>query len=356
MKKEIEIIGVLKLRVKELIPIKGLEIRFKIGKPINKGLIPDLIMHVSYKNMQFDIAGEVISQRSSSILKAKISALKSYLVHDRNLVPIIIAEYLSPEKRDQCMNEGVCYLDLSGNVFIKHESIYIERIGFPNRHPEKRKGRGVFSDKASLILREAFKDIKRPWGVRELAGSVGVNPSFISRLSEELEKRNYISRINSKLIFNDPESILEDWVREYDYRKNKEVRFFCMGKGPDEIIDKIKRLKIPGKLVYAFGFHSGANLVSPYSVYNELHIYIKNENEIGWFADNLKLKQVDSGANLIFLLPYYKHSVFYDIQQVDSLKVVSDIQLYLDLYKYPIRGLEQAEYIFEKRLKKYFKG
>lgn len=356
MNKESEIIEDLRLHVKELIPVKGLEIRFKIGKPINNGLIPDLIIHVSYKNMQFDMAGEVISQRSSSILKAKISALKSYVVHDRNLVPIIIAEYLSPERRDQCMNEGVCYIDLSGNVFIKYESIHIERVGFPNRHPEKRKGRGVFSDKASLILREAFKDVKRPWGVRELAGSVGINPGFISRLSEELEKRNYISRKDSKLIFKDSESILEDWVREYDYRKNREVKFFCLGKGPDEIIDKIKRLKIPEKLIYAFGFHSGANLISPYAVYNELHIYIKNENEIGWFADNLKLKQVDSGANLIFLLPYYKHSVFYDLQQVDSLKVVSDIQLYLDLYKYPIRGLEQAEYIFEKRLKKYFKG
>jgi len=356
MKKEYEIIEDLKLRVKDLIPVNDFKIRFKVEKPISNNLIPDLIIQISYKGIQFEMAGEVISQRSSSIFKAKISALKSYVVHDKNLVPIIIAEYLSPERRDQCMNEGICYLDLSGNVFIKYESIYIERIGFPNRHPEKRKGRGVFSDKASMILREAFKDIKRPWGVRELAGSVGINPGFISRLSEELEKRNYISRKDSKLIFKDPENILGDWAREYDYRKNKEVRFFCLSKGPDEIIDKIKKLKIPEKLVYAFGFHSGANLLSPYAVYNELHIYIKDENDIEWFSDNLKLKKVDSGANLIFLLPYYKYSVFYDMQQVNNLKVVSDLQLYLDLYKYPIRGLEQAEYIFEKRLKKYFKG
>ena len=356
MQKDLEIIEDLKRREKELLPVKDLEIRFKIGKPVNNDLIPDLIMHVLYKGVQFDMAGEVISQRSSSILKAKISALKSYVVHDRNLVPIIIAEYLSPDRRDQCQNEGVYYIDLSGNVFIKHESIYIERIGFPNRHPEKRKGRGVFSDKASLILREAFKDIKRHWGVRELAGSVGINPGFISRLSGELEKRNYISRKDSKLIFKDPESILDDWVREYDYRKNKEIRFFCLSKGPDEILDKIKKLNIPEKLVYAFGFHSGANLISPYAVYNELHIYIQDENDIRWFSDNLNLRQVDEGANLIFLLPFYKYSVFYDIQQAERLKVVSDLQLYLDLYKYPIRGLEQAEYIYEKRIKKYFRG
>jgi len=355
MKKELEIIKNLKQRAKELLPVKDLEIKFEIEKSINNKLMPDLIMHISYKGIHFDMAGEVISQLNSSILKAKISALKSYIVHDRNLVPIIIAEYISPERREQCRNEGVYCLDLSGNVFINHESIYIERIGFPNRHPEKRKGRGIFSDKSSLILRASLKDIKKHWGVRELAGSVGLNPGFISRLSEELEKRNYIFRKDSKLIFKDPESILEDWVREYDYRKNKEIRFFCMAKGPDEILDKIKRLNIPKGLTYAFGFHSGANLISPYAVYNELHIYIQDEKDIGWFADNLKLKHVDEGANMIFLLPYYKYSVFYDIQQIGRLKVVSDIQLYLDLYKYPIRGLEQAEYIFEKRLKKYFK-
>ena len=34
-----------------------------------------------------------------------------------------------------------------------------------------------------------------------------------------------------------------------------------------------------------------------------------------------------------------------------ELWVVSDLQLYLDLHNYPIRGLEQAEHLYEKRLK-----
>jgi hypothetical protein len=32
------------------------------------------------------------------------------------------------------------------------------------------------------------------------------------------------------------------------------------------------------------------------------------------------------------------------------------IQLYLDLYNYPIRGLEQAEHLYERRLKKLIEG
>lgn len=49
--------------------------------------------------------------------------------------------------------------------------------------------------------------------------------------------------------------------------------------------------------------------------------------------------------------PYYRNSVFFGSRFVDGLRVVSDIQLYLYLHGYPLRGLEQAEYLLEKRIK-----
>jgi len=74
------------------------------------------------------------------------------------------------------------------------------------------------------------------------------------------------------------------------------------------------------------------------------------------FRKKLRLDEVEQGANVIILDPYYKTSVFYGLQEVDGLWVVSDIQLYLDLYHYPVRGLEEAEYLYEKRLKKAIEG
>jgi len=253
--------------------------------------------------------------------------------------------------------EGCAALgDLSGNVFLEYEGLHIERIGFPNRFPEERRGRWPFSDKASLILRAMFSNKEKLWGVRELAQSVNLNPGFVSRMARELEKRNYVVRLNAKLKLRDPKSILEDWVREYDYKKNREVKFFCLGKSPDEIIDKVRDVDISGRVQYAFGLHAGANLAAPYAVYNEVHIYIPSRDSIEFFEKRLKLKEVQQGANVIFLLPYYKQSVFYDKQEIMGLWVVSDIQLYLDLYNYPIRGLEQAEHLYEKRLKELIEG
>jgi hypothetical protein len=353
---ESEIKEYLENHIKELIPVQGLSIRFEAPRYKDKEWRPDFMVRVSYKNLQFRLLGEIISNQSSSMLKAKISLLKSNAKKDAGLVPLVVARYLSPDRRKQCQEQGVYFLDLSGNVFLKYDSLYIERIGFPNRFPEKRRGRGPFSDKASLILRATFSDIKKVWGIRELAQSIGLDPGFVSRMTQELEQRNYVFRIDSKVKLREPKSLLDDWVREYDYKKNREMRYFCLAKSPEEIVNKMSAAQIPDEIQYAFGLHAGANLVAPYAVYNEAHIYIQDKGSINWFVERLKLREAKEGANFIFLLPYYKNSVFYAEQRIRDLWVVSDLQLYLDLYKYPIRGLEQAEHLYEKRLKKIIEG
>ena len=95
-------------------------------------------------------------------------------------------------------------------------------------------------------------------------------------------------------------------------------------------------------------------LVAPYAAYQEVHMYVGNEKALEYLKKRLKLRSAEQGANHILMLPYYKHSVFYDSRIKEGLRVVSDIQLYLDLHGYPIRGLEQAEHLLDKKLKPLF--
>lgn len=351
---EKEIAEYLENHLSELIDVDELNIHsIKSLQSKEDAWKPDFIASVSFKKLRLKLIGEIIGQSSSATFKEKLSLLKSYAAKDKDerLVPLVVARYLSPARRDQCQKEGICFLDLSGNVFLRYDSLYIERTGFTNRFPEKRIGRNPFSDKASLILRAAFSDVKKVWGVRELAQSVGLDPGFVSRMAKELKKRNYLSRADSKLKLRDPVSLLEDWVREYNFNKNQEIPYFCLTKGPEEIIEKMIAGPILDNVPYALGLHAGANLVAPYSVFNQVHVYIQNKADIDRFVKNLKLRKANEGANLVFLLPYYKHSVFYGKQRINNLYVASDLQLYLDLHNYPIRGLEQAEHLYEKRLK-----
>jgi DNA-binding Lrp family transcriptional regulator len=239
-------------------------------------------------------------------------------------------------------------------VFIKFKSLYVERIGFPNKFPEERKGRGPFSDKARLILRSILKDGGHLWGVRELAQKVHLDPGFVSRMAKELEKLKYISRIDSKIKLRDPVGILDDWIRNYNFNKNKNFSYFLMATSSVDVLDKLRNLKIPSNVNYALSVQAGGNLVAPYAAYQEVHMYVGNEKALEYFRKQMNLENAEQGANLVLMLPYYKHSVFHDSRIIDGLRVVSDIQLFLDLHSYPIRGLEQAEHLMDKKIKPLF--
>lgn len=348
---ELEIISQLKKEQKVLLPVPGLKLRFEKKHLEELAFRPDFQAVVEYNDTCFRIIGEVITQNSSVVFKDKLLKLNAQLSNKKDLVPILLVRYLSPDRQKKCKDEGVNFIDLSGNVLLAHENLYIERTGFSNRFPEKRKGRGAFSDKASLILRKLLSQKSKFWGVRELAGSIDLDPGFVSRMAKELEKRNYAVRINSKIKIRNAKPILDDWVHEYNYKKNRAIKAFSLAGSPEEIIKQLRHLKIPENVNYALSLHAGASLISPHAVFDSVHVYVQNQNVAEYFIKKLELKLVNQGENIAFLFPYYKNSVFYGKQKVNGLWVVSDIQLYLDLYSYPIRGLEQAEHLFEKRLK-----
>ena len=234
---------------------------------------------------------------------------------------------------------------------MKYRSILIDRTGFPNKYPKIRKSRNLFADKASLILRAMLQNNKIR-GVVEMAEEVNLDAGYVSRMFRELQRLDYARRLNNKLQLRNARDIIEDWLHFYDYRKNESQKYFCIARSSEEIVQMLKSIKIKDEIHYGLGLHAGAFLIYPHALFNEVHIYIDNDNSRDFFIKALKLRPVDQGANIIFLYPYYKNSVFYGMKKIEGLQVVSPIQLYLDLYKYPLRGIEQAAKIFEK----YFKN
>ena len=354
MKFEQKIKKELKRSLKELLSLEDLKINMVPDSISNKADSPDLVARVRYGDLCFQLVIEIVAQSSLPVLKNKISRLKEMAKASDHVVPVLVAPYLSRQRQNICRDEGVCFIDLSGNVFIKFKSLYVERIGLPNKFPEERKGRGPFSDKASLILRFILKEGGHLWGVRELAQRVHLDPGFVSRMARELENRNYITRINSKIKLRDPEGVLDDWVRNYNLNQNNKFSYFLMAKSSVDVLEKLRSLKIPSSVDYALSVQAGGNLVAPYAAYQEVHMYVGNEKAREYLKKRLNLQRAEQGANLILMLPYYKHSVFYDSRIKEGLRVVSDIQLYLDLHGYPIRGLEQAEHLLDKKLKPLF--
>jgi hypothetical protein len=91
--------------------------------------------------------------------------------------------------------------------------------------------------------------------------------------------------------------------------------------------------------------------VAPYAAFDRVDVYSAGASVTAELVSGLSLEPVEKGANVFVWDPYYKYSVFFGSREVDGVRVVSDIQLYLDLLKYPLRGPEQAQHLYEAVLK-----
>ncbi|MBT8339544.1 MAG: hypothetical protein KJP07_05980 [Desulfatitalea sp.] len=346
---KIHIVKEIEGSIEQLLPVPGLEVVIEHGRAVQW----DLRVKANYQGLRFDFIIEVVSANNLPVFRDKINRLKSS-IQGSHVVPVLAAPYLSPERQALCREAGVYFMDLSGNIFIAYQSLYIERIGFPNKYPEKRQRRYPFSDKASLILRELLKDPKRQWGIRELAGKIGLNPGYASRMAKSLSAAGYASQVGGKLKIRHPKEILDDWVRAYDLKRNEQHRLFMLAPDVDSILRRLREIDVPRKVQYALSVQAGAGLVAPHAAYKEVHMYVGDGKGIEFFKKELDLKDADQGANIVLMIPYYRHSAFYDSREIGGLWVVSDIQLYLDLYGYPVRGREQAEHLYAKRLEMLF--
>ena len=67
--------------------------------------------------------------------------------------------------------------------------------------------------------------------------------------------------------------------------------------------------------------------------------------------ERAELKEVPSGANVSLMIPY-DDGVFYGAREVEALRVVCPVQLYLDLKGYKGRGEEAAEAVWKQELSK----
>jgi len=90
--------------------------------------------------------------------------------------------------------------------------------------------------------------------------------------------------------------------------------------------------------------------------YNRASVYIDNSSSAVSRASlqaALGAKPVDTGANLTIGL-VSDSAVFFEARIVDGVRVVSPLQLYLDLSEQAGRGAEAANEVFDRELRPLF--
>ena len=317
------------LAVKEIVPA---------SKPPDHGLDFTLLMELGAK--KFKVAAEVKHSGEPSILRRSAAWLKGQVTATKHDYGILVAPYVSGEGAAICSDFGVGFVDLSGNCLLCLDGLYIERTGFPNKFRKPREIQSLFSPKSSRVIRCLLSDPKRTWTLKGLSTETGVSIGLIHRLAMALENNLFAEKKLGAFKLEDPARLLEAWREEYYRRAPKWARYVVKGGTVKESLTKLKTAALHHGVRYAFTGPSGASLISSYLNPTVVHLYVdalKNE-----FLEEIKADQVSSEGNLLIRVVEQENG-FIGSRQVKGVYVVSDLQLYLDLWTLGGRGQEAAE-------------
>jgi hypothetical protein len=271
-------------------------------------------------------------------------------------VLLLCVPYISPRVAEMCQEQNVSYLDDVGNCWIVAPGLFVHIEGRANR-PTVSKAVDPFSKKSSRIVRSLLSHPNKGWQVQQLAQQADVSLGLVSKAKTALVEDAFLEERNRLLFVRDGVKLLQGWSAEYRPHV-KRVQLFAIPR-PNEIEKRLAEWCRTNKVTYALTQLAGAWRYSPLVRYDKSVAYIDRKlhtgNKLKSLLEHLDAKEVETGANCVLWITD-DPAVFTDSKEIDGIRVVSPLQLYLDLMASSGRGKDAAEEVFERELRPLLAG
>jgi len=222
----------------------------------------------------------------------------------------------------------------------------------------------IYSDRSAVVLdwllREGIKSQKL--SVRNVSKEAGVGLGSVQRVFETLVLKGILQaegiRTAKKFFLKDPKRLLESWLEHYSIVKKCKMRTYRSGfQDKAELLEVLKKSNLSNKV--ALALHSAAE-AHGYKNTNlsTLELYMLDPLIRPQLEKKLLLESQERGYEVLLIEPYYK-SLLKNASGLDlDINVSPSILTFLDLYHFPLRGQEQAEFMAERlpELKRIYKS
>jgi hypothetical protein len=352
---------------------------------------------------QIRVLGEVKTSFSPRILEEIGPWIRRLKLLRPDVAVAVIAPQLSAQSQAFCIENGIDFLDMAGNIFINVPGKFtLQRSGMRASgeliatSPSERTV-NVFSGRFSRVLRVLLQQ-PRSWSVSEIARELenesaqfrkrfpGTEVDFtisqgsVSKAIAGLEEQLGVRRRGTAIVVPEPARLLQQWAEKYKERYRWRLRSSFttanpFGKDLEAITNRITPM-MPG--AYAFTGAIAAMTDAPFVDIDTVDVFVlggetstlrdlksralmdatfRVGGDIGYgsssgsgagFADG---SGYGSGIQpkLRFITPYDAGVFMYE-KQVGPAPVVSPVQSYLDLYARGGRDSKQAEYLLDNVL------
>lgn len=329
--------------------LEGLEIvKTKVQPRARGGVQSDLLIDVRLGRQSKILVVKVKTLGEPRFAAQAITQLSQSVQSVSNGYPVFAARYVGETTRQLCRTAGVGYIDLLGNIYLRFGGVLIDRLAQGSFEAERRGLKQLFAPKATRVIRTLLLDPKRPARITDLARECSMSPAGVYWVVRLLEDKGFVERDSSKrVVLVKPKELLNAWASSWSMDKNATTSYFSFERTPEALMKRVVSVSKRKKLSYAFTLMAGASFVAPFVRFQDVWLYFDGEED-AW-TEALDLKPVDGGGNIVLVRPY-DQGVFTGLQVVEGVNVVSNVQLYVDLYNYPARGREQAGFLRERRM------
>ena len=274
---------------------------------------------------------------------------------------VLAMPHVSTRMAALCQENDWSWFDLAGNCRLNVPgAILIERSGNERVRVGRSTGANLGTPEAGRVVRAllATDNAGQRWTQRgivahfeEMATSIEApSLALVNKVVQHLQKQAFIEPLKNRgFRVSDYEGLLRAWNEVYRFERHSRRRYFTLLEG-HSLHEKLRSLDPDGHGRVAYAAFSAADFQAANVRQARTWLYVAPTFE-DEFQSAMNSKPVDSGENLVVLIPD-DAGVFYRVEAANNrLPCTNAIQTYVDLTHAGNRGDEAAEAVLEQRLK-----
>jgi hypothetical protein len=254
-----------------------------------------------------------------------------------------------------CRKAGVGYIDCCGNAYLRFNHVIVQISGKRNKFSSPKRPRTLFNDKATIPLRILLENPGELVTTREIAERGGLSLGWVSQILQQLHAEGHVERERgggTRIV--DPPRLVGEWLQQYAFEHNA-VFPFRMRASIAETLQILRTLQPPLFERYALTLEAAVAALTGTEEPQQLHLYLPDlaqnkKRALEVWSEALQLRAAGYDANCFLVAPTYTHAAFFGMHRAEGLRLVSDLQLYLDLFHYPCADRSQAQAAVAQRL------
>jgi hypothetical protein len=278
---------------------------------------------------------------------------------NRIRVPVLAAPVIGSRMAEVCWENGWSWFDLTGNCRLCVPGyLYIERKGGKPTYRRPRVGANLGTPQASRVLRVILQPYQLSSFLkqRDLQERCrpGVSLGLVNKVLSHLRAEKYVQEDKQGgYRVSDAAGLLQAWQAAYQFKRVRQLRLFTL-KRPIEIEQALQGIGPHLDVKVAYAAFSAADLQAPAVRQPKTWLMVSPdwEHEV---LNALGAKSVDSGENLIVLVPPDDGPFFEAERREGRFACTHPLQTYLDVSQFSGRGEEAAEALFQQVIKPAWK-